>query len=165
MTNSDVLLVQATWVLAIGTIISGGLVAYVTIHIGTKQNKMTSMLQVFELLQDEKHRKARGEVFRIKSLCASKESFPADFKDNAEMVRSDFSQMGALVRNGLVPKDLFMESYAGLTLRVWKALKDNLIEEREKRQQPTLQESFEWLAIEAEKYWNTSHPGEPVDLY
>ncbi len=191
--SSDILLVQATWALAIGTMVGAGVVAYVTYRLGSRQhwliaaqvdaqqkmlgilemqrqaqerlNLMTAMLEVFKLLNDERHRNARREVFRQKVLNTSKEALPADYEDNAAMVRADFDQIGALVKSGVVPKELFMQSYADTTLRVWMALKDNLMEEREKRNQPAFEELFEWLYEEAQKWWDAQHPNEPVSLY
>ncbi len=94
-----------------------------------------------------------------------KEGLPADYEDNAALVRADFDQIGSIVKSGLVPKDLFMHSYADTVVRVWIALKDNLLEERKKRKQPTFQELFEWLYEEAQAWWDVHHPNEPVQLY
>ncbi len=191
--GTDVLLVQATWALALFTIIGAGALAYITYYLGSKQhsliaaqvdalqkqlpileqqrqaqeglNFITAMLEVFKLLNDERHRNARREVFKMKVLNVSKDGLPADYEDNAALVRADFDQIGGLVKSGLVPKELFMLSYADTTLRVWSALKDNLMEEREKRKQPAFQELFEWLYVEAQKWWDIHHPNEPVHLY
>jgi hypothetical protein len=73
------------------------------------------------------------------------------------MVRADFDQMGILLVNNLIPKDVFLGAYWHTVLLCWKALKQNIANERDVRANPSYMQYFQKLKVEAESYWREHH--------
>lgn len=75
-----------------------------------------------------------------------------EIPNNAAMVRADIDELGLLVKNGLIPKDVFLSAYWNTVIISWKALKDNIAEERKRRRYPQYMSFFEELCGEADYY-------------
>jgi len=77
------------------------------------------------------------------------------------MVRADFDEMGMLVKKGFILKDAFLEAYGHPAYYFWKVLEDHIENERKKRDNRHFMENFEFIAMEAFKYW-LSKKGSPL---
>jgi hypothetical protein len=121
-----------------------------------KQYKLNALLQIFNQLNAKEHRDAREKIYLgLQGMVSS----PAEYsglistndklKDNAEFVASDFDQAGALVRNKLVDKNAFLDTYGHTIKKYWNFLNGymldkNIITENNKG-------NFGWLAEQVEK--------------
>jgi cellulose synthase/poly-beta-1,6-N-acetylglucosamine synthase-like glycosyltransferase len=120
-----------------------------------KQLNLSAMMEVFKILNNDEHRQARENVY---SACkqfdqGQKEIFQNEnIRKNAAMVRADFDEIGLLIQNGLVPKDMFLSAYWNTVIISWKALKDDIAKERLRRKYSMYMAFFEQLYQEAEDY-------------
>ncbi len=80
-------------------------------------------------------------------------------RQDAAMVRADLDQIGMLVDNGLIPKKMFLKVYWNTVLICWKALKDDIEQQRKNRDYPSYMYYFEKLNGMAYKYWKKKEKG------
>jgi hypothetical protein len=82
-----------------------------------------------------------------------------NIKKSIAMVRADMDQIGTLYHHNLIPREIFLEAYWNTVLICWKALRENIEEERIQRGYPTYMKYFEELKEECESYGKKYHPG------
>ncbi|AFU60300.1 MAG: hypothetical protein QXX64_03955 [Nitrososphaera sp.] len=135
-------------------------------EIMAKQYNLNALLEVFQLLNNETHRKARQAVYRYhRSRLDGKNPDEEEVGQEIAMVRSDFDMIGTFIRNELISKEVFLDAYWDTTLICWDALKDNIAKERELRQNQHYMANFEHLAYEARQYKEKYMPRESVEPY
>lgn len=153
--------------------IASAVISTVTIYFRKKQYEVTAkqynlnaLLEVFQLLNNEAHRKARQSVYKYhRSVLDGKNPSEGEVSLEIAMVRSDFDMIGTFVRNELIAKDVFLDAYWDTTLVCWNALEDNIKKEREMRQNRHYMSNFEYLASEARQYKEKNMPRESVEPY
>lgn len=135
-------------------------------EITSKQYELNALLEVFQLLNNEAHRKARQVVYNYhRNLLDGKNPLEDEVGQEIAMVRSDFDMIGTFIRNELISKDVFLDAYWDATLVCWNALDDNIGRERKMRQNQHYMANFEHLAAEAQKYKEKYMPRESVEPY
>jgi uncharacterized protein YqgQ len=135
-------------------------------EVTAKQYNLNALLEVFQLLNNDTHRKARQAVYRHhRSKLDGKNPNEEDVHQEIAMVRSDFDMIGTFIRNELIPKEVFLDAYWDTTLVCWNALEDNIRKEREIRQNQHYMANFEYLASEAKQYKEKYMPRESVEPY
>jgi hypothetical protein len=105
-----------------------------------EKNKREALIEVFKLLNDNAHRNARRRVHRLRNAGSTKEKKEILYDMNAcrkddldpkidaihteskEIVKADFEQMGALVKQQLVPQADFIEIYWHTIILSWDDL-------------------------------------------
>lgn len=133
-----------------------------------RHTKLSALLEVFKLLNDEDARNYRKFLFMDLYYREHNEQSsrnPEQFDELAQKVRADFDQVGSLVREKLVPKNAFLRVYWDTTIRSWNALHTNVMNERNVRNNTTYMENFEWLNRKANEYKARHHPNESVEPY
>lgn len=136
-----------------------------------KQLQLTSMLEVFKILNSDRHRLAREAVYCAYHLSQGKnhnnifESEP--YHSSAAMVRADMDQMGLLIEEGLVDEGSFLKAYWNTVLLAWKALETNIEHERKIRKDyDTYMKYFSDLKAKALTYRDVNSLGKgEVDIY
>ena len=122
-------------------------------------------MQAFNILTNNDHRNARANVVDSYIRYRRGEVDVFDFpcvKEAAARVRRDFNIVGSLILNELAHCTPFMNVYAHTTMIMWKALENNICEERTKRNYPTYLQEFQKLNDEARSYWRLHHHLERV---
>jgi len=76
------------------------------------------------------------------------------YKEYVNRTISNFNEVGALVKNGLVSTNLFLDVYWNITLRSWNASRIIIQKRRTSRNYNEYMINFEVLASDAEKYEN-----------
>lgn len=110
---------------------------------------LVSMNKIRRILNDEKGTTARENIFNVE-YDKNKVSL-AEYNDSKSIAKSQFEEIGSMLRTNPQLKDSFLDSYGELTIKVWWAIKqDVLLDERRGRKW----ESLEWLGNEAETYWS-----------
>lgn len=131
-----------------------------------KQVKLTALMEVFRLLNNEVHRKARQVVYKHHRDKLDGKSINEDEAHEAiAMVRSDFDMIATFIRNSLLPKDVFLDAYWDTTLVCWNALEENIMAERRMRRNNHYMANFEYLATVAKEYKEMYAPRESVQPY
>ena len=80
------------------------------------------------------------------------------------MVRADMDQMGLLIHQELIDKNIFLQAYWNTVLVCWKALKDDIKREQIEREYPSYMEHFRWLNDEAMEYRRLRHPDSKIKV-
>jgi hypothetical protein len=152
---------------SLGTLV-GGIAAAVGVPITVitsyyqkKQQRLHSMMEVFKLLNDNEHRHARFLVFQTykEYKNGKKDAFENKaISKEISMVRADFDQIGILIENKLVPKQVFLRAYWNTVLVCWMSLKEHIHQERLRRDYPSYMTYFEKLSNDAKAYWKKHHP-------
>lgn len=78
---------------------------------------------------------------------------------------SDFNEVGALVKAGLVSMNLFLDVYWNITLRSWNASRIIIQKRRISRNYDEYMINFEVLANDAEKYSKRRFPSASVEPF
>jgi hypothetical protein len=130
---------------------------------------MDSLMEVFKILNEDDHRKARRTTYKVFKEYESG-ILDAFSKKGVEgeiaKVRADMDQMGTLVHHNLIPRKVFLEAYWNTILVCWKALENNIEQERIRRQYPTYMKYFQELKDQARRYWKKYHTEvRHIDVY
>ncbi len=153
--------------------ITSAVMATATVYLRKKQYEaaarqvnLTALMDVFHILNNESHRKARHAVYKYhRDILDGKSRNDEDISEQIAMVRSDFDMIGTFVRNKLLSKDAFLDAYWDTTLVCWNALYDNIMTERKMRQNNHYMANFEHLASEAKLYKEKYASRESVQPY
>jgi hypothetical protein len=75
-----------------------------------------------------------------------------ELREATTLVGNSYEELGILVKNGIVDKDLFLDHYSWRILMIWKQLETLTALSREATQQIALWENFEYLAVLSEDW-------------
>jgi hypothetical protein len=124
------------------------IVGFISFWYYRKEHRLNGLIQAFKVLNDSKHREARYRVYsafasynKNKNLDVFVDEHQKEF---TEIVRADFDQMGALVKNKAIQKQGFLQAYGETSYKCWNALRDHIQRERKLRNFENYMESFEW---------------------
>lgn len=87
------------------------------------------------------------------------------YKEYVNRTISDFNEVGALVKKGLVSTNLYLDVYWNTTLRSWNASRIVIVKRRISRNYDEYMIYFKMLARNAEKYKNRRLPIAQVDPF
>jgi hypothetical protein len=145
-----------------------GLVVAV-VYFQSRQRKFTGLMEIFKLLNGKEQREARAMLFEAyrKYKDTGNESIFEDefYKEYVNRTISDFNEVGALVKKGLVSTNLFLDVYWNITLRSWNASRTIIQKRRISRSYDEYMINFEVLANDAEKYKNKRFPSASVEPF
>ena len=106
------------------------------------------------------------EAYRKYKETGSDSIFDDEFyKEYVNRTISDFNEVGALVKKGLVSTNLFLDVYWNITLRSWNASRIIIQKRRTSRNYNEYMINFEVLANDAEKYKNKRFPSSSVEPF
>lgn len=152
---------------------------WITRPIEKKQHQLAILSNLFQGLSTNEQREARGRIFdmywacypeRIDKAKENKQDGKMVFKEGSEIkdtirkVESSLNQAGVLVAKKVVEPELFLDLYAGIVVRTWKALEEDITAERKNNQNPALCEWFEKLNELAIRYFKDRNMKIP-DIY
>jgi len=145
-----------------------GLVVAV-IYFQSRQRKFAGLIEIFKLLNGKEQREARAmlfEAYRKYKETGNDSIFDDEFyKEYVNRTISDFNEVGALVKKGLVSTNLFLDVYWNITLRSWNASRIIIQKRRISRNYDEYMINFEVLANDAEKYKNRRFPSASVEPF
>lgn len=145
-----------------------GLVVAV-VYFQSRQRKFTGLIEIFKLLNGKEQREARAmlfEAYRKYKVTGNDSIFDDEFyKEYVNRTISDFNEVGALVKKGLVSTNLFLDVYWNITLRSWNASRIIIQKRRTSRNYYEYMINFEVLASDAEKYKNKRFPTASVEPF
>jgi len=72
-------------------------------------------------------------------------------------VCNGYEELGILVKNGIVDKDLFLDRYSWVITGVWRATDKAVADARQDTGQAAIWDNFEYLAV-LSKEWIRDHP-------
>ena len=140
-------------VAAIGLVVS-------VVYFQSRQRKFAGLIEIFKLLNGKEQREARARETGNDSI------FDDEFhKEYVNRTISDFNEVGALVKKGLVSTNLFLDVYWNITLRSWNASRIIIQKRRASRNYDEYMINFEVLASDAEKYKNRRFPNASVEPF
>jgi hypothetical protein len=132
----------------------------------SKQVRLTALMDVFHLLNNETHRRARRTVYKYhRDLLDGKSRDEEEVHEEIATVRADFDMIGTFIRNGLLSKDVFLDAYWDTTLVCWNAVEENVKNERRLRQNSHYMANFEHLAAYAKEYKEKYAPKDSIQPY
>ncbi len=159
------------WVLTfadIAGIAAIGLVLAI-VYFQSRQRKFAGLIEIFKLLNGKEQRQARAmlfEAYRKYKETNDDSIFDNEYyKEYVNRTISDFNEVGALVKKGLVSTGLFLDVYWNVTLRSWNASKVVIQKRRISRNYNDYMSSFEALARDAERYGEKHSPNASVDPF
>jgi hypothetical protein len=145
-----------------------GLVVAV-VYFQSRQRKFSGLIEIFKLLNGKEQREARAMLFdayRKYRETGNDSIFDDEFyKEYVNRTISDFNEVGALVKKGLVSTNLFLDVYWNITLRSWNASRIVILKRRISRNYDEYMINFEMLARNAEKYKDRRFPTASVDPF
>jgi hypothetical protein len=150
----------------IGTVavLAGTTTAYLTYYYQRKQYVLGAMLEIDARLNSEESRLARRNTYGAYTLYKSTKDIGSftdpRFRQSIGTVRGDFDIAGALIVQGLLPEEGLLDIYWNSIIRCWKAQRNYVLHQRERRNDPHYAQYFEELANRAEKYRVRKFPKE-----
>jgi hypothetical protein len=145
-----------------------GLVVAV-VYFQSRQRKFAGLIEIFKLLNGKEQREARAmlfEAYRKYKETGNDSIFDDEFyREYVNRTISDFNEVGALVKKGLVSTNLFLDVYWNITLRSWNASRIIIQKRRTSRNYNEHMKNFEVLANDAEKYKNRRFPSSSVEPF
>jgi hypothetical protein len=133
----------------------------VTVYYQKRERKFDGMMEVFKLLNGTEQRESRLKLFEAYHMYKKTNDlgiFQTEiYRRYVERTIHDMDEIGSLVRNGLVSKDLFFDVFWNTTIRCWNDSKEFVDYRRSSRQFPHYMINFETLAKEAELYEKKYH--------
>jgi hypothetical protein len=135
-------------------------------EVATKQVHLTALMDVFHLLNNDTHRKARQAVYKHhRSRLDGEKTNEEEIRQEIAMVRSDFEMIGTFVRNNLLSAEVFLDAYWDTTISCWNALEENIMTERKLRRNNRYMANFEHLAGVAREYKEKHAPDESIQPF
>jgi hypothetical protein len=132
--------------------------AIATYHYQKKQYKLNALIQIFIMLSNEKHISARENVQQVyEKYISESDAEKKDIllfvqpgvKNDVDLVKADFDQVGALIKNKLIDKSTILDTYGPTIVDCWTYLEAhvNSLAENEK-----YMSNFKFIADEARKH-------------
>jgi hypothetical protein len=159
------------WITAIGTIgstLGAVIIAAYSFYIGRENEKNQGLRYVFQLLDDNGHRNARRRIVnlygeedeyqkeKILRLMGLSENAirrkEAILKESQEIVKADFDQIGSLIKNKEIPKNVFIKIYWHEVLKCWQVLDKDIKKIQSDLNDEKYMENFKHLNNLATKY-------------
>lgn len=159
------------WILTFADIAGFAAIGLVVtmIYFQSRQRKFTGLIEIFKLLNGKEQREARGMLFEAyrKYKKTNDDSIFEDehYREHVNRTISDFNEVGALVKKGLVSTSLFLDVYWNITLRCWNASRITIQKRRTSRNYDDYMINFETLAIDAEVYRKKYSPHSSVEPF
>jgi hypothetical protein len=145
-----------------------GLVVAV-VYFQSRQRKFAGLIEIFKLLNGKEQREARAmlfEAYRKYKDTGDDSIFDDEFyKEYVNRTISDFNEVGALVKKGLVSTNLFLDVYWNITLRSWNASRIIIQRRRVSRNYDEYMINFEVLATDAEKFKKRRFPSASAEPF
>lgn len=133
----------------------------VTVYYQKRERKFDGMMEVFKLLNGKEQRESRLKLFEAFHMYKKTNDlglYQSElYREYVERTIDDMDEIGSLVRNGLVSKDLFLDVFWNTTIRCWNASREFVDYRRSSRHFPHYMINFETLAKEAELYGKKYH--------
>jgi hypothetical protein len=159
------------WILTFADIAGVAAIGLVVaiVYFQSRQRKFTGLIEIFKLLNGKEQREARAmlfEAYRKYKESGDDSIFDTEFyRESVNRTLSDFNEVGALVRKGLVSTSLFLDVYWNITLRSWNASKVIIYNRRTSRNYDDYMINFEVLARDAERYRKKYSPNSSVEPF
>lgn len=159
------------WILTLADIAGVAAIGLVVavVYFQSRQRKFAGLIEIFKLLNGKEQREARAmlfEAYRKYKVTGNDSIFDDEFyKEYVNRTISDFNEVGALVKKGLVSTNLFLDVYWNITLRSWNASRIIIQKRRTSRNYNEYMINFEVLASDAEKYKNKRFPSSSVEPF
>lgn len=159
------------WILTFADIAGVAAIGLVVaiVYFQSRQRKFTGLIEIFKLLNGKEQREARAmlfEAYRKYKETGDDSIFDTEFyREYVNRTLSDFNEVGALVRKGLVSTSLFLDVYWNITLRSWNASKVIIYKRRTSRNYDDYMINFEMLARDAERYRKKYSPNSSVEPF
>lgn len=119
---------------------------------------MEEARRIFRMLNDEKSVAARKQMYDV---AFGRIPASTGYESNKALVKGQFRQISRMVMSDPLLNAMFMDSFAKVTIKVWRVLADEV--EREMQSDRGL-ESLARLGKEAERYW-LEHNRDPIEVY
>lgn len=143
--------------------ISSGIATWATHYYQKKQYKLNALIGAFEQLNDLEHRHARSKIYEIFTAWGGANRYLSElnqFSDCVELVKADFDQIGSLIKNKLVDKQVFLDVYGTTIINYWQYLRDEIEGQKNARKDQLYMKNFKWLVDEANGIVTTKPPEE-----
>ncbi len=119
-----------------------------------EQARLSTMASAFakavDIIQDELKRTDRGTIFSIQDKKYS--DWTEVEREAGERVCHSYDQVGIMIRAGMFPKELIVDSWGYSLRRIWPILKPLVIDYRTKKDSDEFWDDFQWLAEEAQAF-------------
>jgi hypothetical protein len=133
-----------------------------TVYYQKRERRFAGLIEeVFKLLNGKEQRESRLKLYEAYHMYKNTNDlglFQSEiYREYVERTIHDMDEIGSLVRNGLVSKDLFFDVFWNTTITCWNASKEFVDYRRSSRHFPHYMINFETLAKEAELYGKKYH--------
>lgn len=151
-------------VVSVITVVIGVVFNFINNRYQRKRIQIISMGSVFKDLNSFDERDARRKLFYLhcklhpngKKLSDEKNlvfEHGSKFRAMTETTRTLFGQINVMLEDGLLNKKIFMRTYAGMVIRTWKVLEDEIGDERKITKNDDVSIEFEKLKNKAEIFF------------
>jgi hypothetical protein len=128
------------------------------VNTGEQTPVMEEARRIFRMLNDEKSVAARKQMYDV---AFGRTPPDGSYEHSKALVKGQFKQIGHMVMSDPLLNAMFMDSFAKVTIKVWRVLADEI--EREMQSDRGL-EPLARLGKDAERYW-LEHNREPIEVY
>jgi hypothetical protein len=159
------------WILTFADIAGVAAIGLVVaiVYFQSRQRRFAGLIEIFKLLNGKEQREARAMLFEAyRKYEETGDDSIFDYRLYKECVNrtiSDFNEVGALVRKGLVSTNLFLDVYWNITLRSWNASRVIIHKRRVIRNYDEYMMHFEMLANDAQRYKDRHFPNASVEPF
>jgi hypothetical protein len=127
-----------------------------------KSNHLEGATRLFERFDNEEAREGRKAIYL--AFSESRKLTGLELAA-AERTRTNFNEIGVMVREGLFPKNIALRMYSDVAIKCWTVLEDQIKEGRKLRNCPSWMQDFEWFYLESKKYRQKNFPNDKSHLY
>lgn len=124
----------------------------VSVLVLRRQLLAQSFSELYERLQSEKVRQARGRIYELQEQKLELRQWKDEDLDAVETVCQRYDYFAKMVRHKFLPKRLVLRSWAWQIDRLWRAISPFVESRRALPGEDRLWEDFQWLARKSAKW-------------
>lgn len=137
-------------------ILWGGYLAHEQLKELTKATHAQSFFSAADRLQKEQLRSDRNRLFKLRDDEKGLDQWDQEAKDAVGRVCHNYDVVGIMVRNGMLPKEIIIDSWGNSLFESWAAAELFVKDLRDNQRGRNFWDDFEWLANKAAQ-WAKDH--------
>ena len=142
-------------ILVLIPVIAISIIGYKTIAYSRKQHERTSIIDIFHMLNDPKHKSAEENIIHAykENRLMSLQHIVTAYNDLANVVKRNYDQIGVLIDEDLIPRVPYYLTFGARTVESYRVLYDE-IKNRRRLEKGYFMARFHNLAIDCLNYWH-----------
>jgi len=139
--------------ISVSAVIVALFIGTVTWFYSKKQHIRNSLTDVFSLLNSKEHKESEHKLRRAyqKNELFSVDQMNLEFKEDYDIVRRNYAQIGVLINAGAIPKKAYYVSFAVITVVTYIIVQEEIKHKQITR--PLFMAHFHNLAYDCLEFW------------